>query len=420
MNNFLLVGDKFMPEMHLRQPQFSYSACGPFTKHKQRMQKFKETGDTNCIYKNELDKACFAHDAAYSDSKDLAKRTAADKILKNKAFDIAKDPKYDGYQRGLAMVYKFFDKKSEGSGVKLIAQNEQLANELHKPIIRKFEKRRVYSTFKDIILGVDLADMQLLSKYNKGIRFLLCVIDIFSKYARVVPLKDKKGIIIVKAFQIILKQSNRKPNKIWVDKGSEFYNAYFKKWLRDNDIVMYSTYNEGKSVAAERFIRTLKGKIYKYMTSISKNVYIDKLDDIVDEYNNTYHTTIKIKPIDVKDNTYINAGKEINNKDPKFKVGDHVRISKYKNIFAKGYMPNWSKEVFVIKKVKNTVPWTYIINDLNGEEIIGTFYEKELQKTNQEEFRIEKVIRRKGNKLYVKWKGYDNSFNSWIDKASLV
>ena len=180
-----------------------------------------------------MDKACFAHDAAYSDSKDLTKRTVADKILKNKAFDIAKDQKYDGYQRGLAsMVYKFFDskvaspnKKSVGSSAKrvntkIIPQNEQLAEELHKTIIRKFKKRKVYSTFKDNIWGVDLADMQLLSKYNKGIRFLLFVIDIFSKYAWVVPLKDKKGISIVKAFQIILKQSNRKPNKIWVDKGS--------------------------------------------------------------------------------------------------------------------------------------------------------------------------------------------------------
>ena len=206
INKLLLAGDKFMPEIHLRQPQFTYSACGPFTKHEQRIQKFRETGDTNYIYKNELDKACFVHDAAYSDSKNLTKRTIAYKILKN-----------------------------------------------------------------------------------------------------------------------------------------------LKKWLRDNDIVIYSTHNEGKSVVAERFIRTLKSKIYKYMTSISKNVYIDKLDDIVDEYNNTYHTTIKMKPADVKDNTYINADKEINNKDPKFKVGDHVRTSKYKNIFAKGYMPNWSEEVFVIK-----------------------------------------------------------------------
>ena len=421
INKLLLAGDKFRPEIHLRQPQVTYSACGPFTKHEQRIQKFKETGDTNYIYMNELDKACFTHDAAYCDSKYLTKRTVEDKILKNKAFDIAKDPKYDGFQRGLAsMVYKFFDSKVSGSSAKLIPENEQLANELHKQIIRKFEKRRVYSTFKDNIWGVDLADMQLLRKYNKGIRFLLCAIDIFIKYTWVVPLKDKKGISIVKTFQIILKQSNRKPNIIWVDKGSEFYNAYFKKWLQDNDTVMYSTHNEGKSVVVERFITTLKGKIYKYMTSISKNVYIDKFDDIVDEYNNTYQTTIKMKPIDVKDNTYINADKEINNKDPKFKVGDHVRISKYKNIFAKGYIPNWSEEIFVIKKVKNTVPWTYVINDLNDEEIIGTFYEKELQKTNQEKFRIEKVIRRKGDKLYVKWKRYDNSFNSWIDKATLV
>ena len=145
---------------------------------------------------------------------------------------------------------------------------------------------------------------------------------------------------------------------------------------------------------------------------MSKNVYIDKLDDIVSEYNNTLHRSTKMKPVDVKDNTYNDFKKEVNDKDPKFKVGDHVRISKYKNIFAKGYTPNWSEEVFVIKKVKNTVPWTYVINDLNGGEIIGTFYENELEKTNQKEIRIEKVIRRKGDKLYVKWKGYDSSFNS--------
>ena len=143
---------------------------------------------------------------------------------------------------------------------------------------------------------------------------------------------------------------------------------------------MYSTHNEGKSVVAEIFIRAIKNKTYKNMTSISKTVYIDKLDDIVHKYNNKKHRAIKMKPIDVKDNTYIDFSKEVNDDDPKFKVGDHVRISKYKNIFAKGYTPNWSKEVFVIKKNKNTVPWTYFIDDLNGEEITGTFYEKELQK----------------------------------------
>ena len=164
---------------------------------------------------------------------------------------------------------------------------------------------------------------------------------------------------------------------------------------------MYSIYNEGKYVVDERFIRRLKTKIYKYMTSVSKNVYIDKLDDIVVKYDNTYHRTIKMKPVDVKDNTYIDFNKEVNDKDPKFKVGDHVRISKYKNIFAKGYTPNWSEEVFVVSKIKNTIPWTYVINDLIGEEITEIFYEKELKKTSQKEFRIENLIRRKGESLEV-------------------
>ena len=146
-------------------------------------------------------------------------------------------------------------------------------------------------------------------------------------------------------------------------------------------------------------------------------MYIDKLDDIVNEYNNTYHRKIKTKPIDVKNNTYINIDKEVNDKDLKSKVDGHVGISKFKNIFANDYTPNWSEEVFVIKEIKNTVPWTYFINDLNGERIIGTFYEKKLQKTNQKEFRIEKVIKKKGSKLYVKWKEY--SFNDWIDKKRL-
>ena len=260
--------------------------------------------------------------------------------------------------------------------------------------------------------------MQLIRKFNKGLRFLLCVINIFSRYAWVVPLKDKKSVSIVDAFQKILKESNRKPNKIGVDKGSEFYNNSFKKWLKDSGIEIYSIHNEGKSVVGELFIRTLKTKIYNYMTLVSKNVYIDKFDDIVGEYNNTYRT-IKMKPIDVTNNTYVDFTKEVNDKDPKFKVG-LVRISKYKNIFAKGYTPKWSEEVFVVCKIKNTVPLTYVINDLNGEETTGTFYEKELQKTNQKEFRIEKVIKRKSDKLYVKWKVYNSSFNSWINKKDLV
>ena len=233
-------------------------------------------------------------------------------------------------------------------------------------------------------------------------------------------LKDRKGVSSVDAFQKILDDSNRKPSKIWVDKRSEFYSNSLKKWLKDKHIEMYSIQNEKKSVVADIFIRMLNTKIYKYMTSVSKSVYIDKLDDIVGEYNNTYHRTIKMKPVDAKDNTYIDLKKDVNDKDPKFKVGDHVRISKYKNIFAKGYTPNWLEEVFVVSKIINAVPWTYAVNDLNGEEIVGSFYEKELPMSNKKEFRIEKVIKRKGDKLYDKWKCYDSSFNSWIDKKDLV
>ena len=204
INKFLLAGDKFMPEMHLRQPQFVYSACGPFTRHKERIKEFKSTGDTRYIYRNELDKACFQHDSAYADHKDLINRTKSDKVLRDKAYNIASNPEYDGHQKGLAsMVYKFFDKKSTagpsslermGSGFKKLknmikSSSSIVADELHKPIINKFNKRKVYSQFKENIWGVHLAHMQSLSRKNKGIKYLLCAIGLYSKYAFVIPLK---------------------------------------------------------------------------------------------------------------------------------------------------------------------------------------------------------------------------------------
>ena len=188
----------------------------------------------------------------------------------------------------------------------------------------------------------------------------------FPRFAWVIGIKDKKGASIVKGFQSILKKSGRKPSKIWVDHGSEFYNKDFKEFLKENDIEMYSPHNEGKSVLAEIFIRTLKNKVYKHMTTVDKNVYFNVLDDIVDKYNNTYHGSIKMKPKDVTDDSFV-YNEESNKKDLKFKVGDNVRVSS---------------------------PWTYIITDLNGEEIMGIFY--------------------------VKWKNYDNSFNSWFDKKDLI
>ena len=213
-NKFLLAGDKVMPEVRVKQPGCIYSDHWPLTKNKERTQKFKETGGSRYIYRNEVDKAYFQNNMAYEDFKDLARRTASDKVLRYKAFSIAKSLKYYGFQRGLAsMVYTFFNKKSKISGIKNeIKQNEQLTEELHKLITKKFKRGKVYSSFKGNIWGADLANMQLIRKYNKEIRFLLCAIDIFSKYAWVVPLKDKKGITIVDAFQKILNDSKRKPN----------------------------------------------------------------------------------------------------------------------------------------------------------------------------------------------------------------
>ena len=224
-------------------------------------------------------------------------------------------------------------------------------------------------------------------------KYLLCAIDLFSKCTWVVHIKDKKGTSIANAFQKIISEGSkaeskrrRKPNKILVDQGSEFYNNSSKDFLKINNIEMYSTV-----VVAERFIRMMKNKIFKHMTATSKNVYFNVFDNTVNKYNNTVHRTIKMKPVDVKDNTYAEYNENSNKKDPKFKVGDRVRISKYKNIFAKGYAPNWS-EVFVVRKIKNTVPWTYVVSDLNEEKITGSFHEKELQKTNQKEIRIEKKL----------------------------
>ena len=281
------------------------------------------------------------------------------------------------------------------------------------------KKEKVYSSFRDNIWGVDLADMQSLSKCNKGIKYLLCAIDLFSKYAWVVPLKDKRGIRIVNTFQKIISKG-RKPNKTWVDQGGQCYNNLFKKLLKMKEIEMYSSYKEGKSVVPERFIRTLKNKIFKHMTAISKSVYFNVLDDIVNKYNQRGYRAIKMKPIKVTFDSYAEYNEDSKEKVSKLKIGDQIRISKYKNIFAKGCTQNWCEEVFIISKTKHTVPWTYAISDWNGEPIAGSSSEKELQKNSQEKFRTEKVIKRKGHKFYVKWKGYDNSFNSWVKKRPCI
>ena len=210
---------KFMPELHLKQPRLTYSACGPFTKHRERIQIFREIDNLKHLYRNELERTCFTHNAAYSDSKDLAKRIISEKILKDRAYKIARNCKYDGYQRELAsMVCKLSDKKAR-SGVIV---NEELAEELHKPIIKIFKKRKVYPRFKDNIWAADLAEMGSSSSKNKNVKYSLCVIDVFTKYVWVKPLKDKNGKAVLNSFIKIVNKSNRKPNILWVDRGREF------------------------------------------------------------------------------------------------------------------------------------------------------------------------------------------------------
>ena len=270
--------------------------------------------------------------------------------------------------------------------------------------------------------------MQQFSKWNKGFRYLLMVLDVFSKYGWIVPLKDKKGETVVEAFKSIFKEG-RKPQYLWTDKGKEYYNKHVKELLDKNGITLYSTENEEKSSVCERWNRTIKTKMWKQFTVQGNTVYLDMLPKLVKQYNNTKHSSIKMTPTEASKkknqgivyfNLYGNS-EQVSSK-PKFKVGDKVRISKYKrNVFDKGYTPNWTEELFTIDKIQYTNPITYKIKDLNDEEIKGTFYKEELLKAKQEVFRIEKVIRRdyKKKQALVKWKGYSNDFNSWIPMKDL-
>ena len=262
----------------------------------------------------------------------------------------------------------------------------KLADELHHRVVKKFPKRRVMVNSIDQTWAVDLVDMHQYSKQNKHYKYLLAVIDVFSKYGWLIPLKNKTGIIVSEAFKTLFKE--RQPLYIWSDKGREFYNIHVKELLKDNNIKLYSTENEEKSSVVERWIGTMKQRMFKYFTAHETNKYYDILNSLVEDYNNTVHSSIKMTPVDAskKENestVYNNLypEEEEDAKKPKFKVGDRVRISKKKDTFEKGYTTRWRREIFVIKEVLDTDPVTYKIEDLNNEEITGSFYEQELQLT---------------------------------------
>ena len=232
---------------------------------------------------------------------------------------------------------------------------------------------------------------------------------------------------VTHAFKEVIRKSGRIPTRLWTDKGKEFYNRTMKEMLRKNNgIILYSTENEEKSSVAERWNRTMKRKMWKYFTANNTHSYLDILPSLVDKYNNTYHHSIKCKPKDaIEPWNYTRVFKALYGdmsklaKAPSFKVGDRVRIVKKKKTFEKGFTPNWTEELFTVVRVKKTKPPTYSIIDTKGEEIHGTFYEEELQKSSQTIYRVEKVLKRRSGKdgqkqVYVKWKGYNNTFNSWI------
>ena len=288
--------------------------------------------------------------------------------------------------------------------------------------MKNFRKRRVVVNGVDEIWAADLIDMQSFAKCNGGIKYLLTVIDVFSKYGWIVPLKSKTGAEVAEAFNTIFKEG-RRPGKLWVDKGKEFYN----KNVKELGVELYSTENEEKSCVVERWNRTMKERMFKYFTASSTRKYVDVIGEMVDNYNTTSHSSIKMTPVaasEKKNERIVWFNLYGNEPAPKltfkFKVGNKVRITKKKGIFDKGFTPRWTEEIFTVSQLQYTDPPTYKITDNNGEEIQGTFYEQELQKTNQEVYRIEKIVRRKGNKSLVKWVGYPQLFNSWVDNAELI
>lgn len=289
----------------------------------------------------------------------------------------------------------------------------------HKPVVRKFKRRRIYVSHVDDQFQADLIDMSIFKKYNNNTNYILSVIDLFSKYAWAVPIKRKTGDEVTKAFQKIFKE--RVPDRLQSDKGTEFLSKTTQKLMTHHNIKWFTTENvEIKCSIVERFNRTLKTKMWKYFTANNTRRWIDVLDKLVKNYNNSYHRSIKMTPVEASKEenesiVYKNLFKPKIISKPKYKLNDRVRISKYKKEFRKGYLPTFTEEMFKISKVLETDPITYVIKDLNDEEIKGTFYEKELVNYNTDVYTVEKVIRKKGNKYLVKWLGYDDKFNSWVD-----
>ena len=313
-------------------------------------------------------------------------------------------------------------------GLGVVEWSDPLADELHKPIRKHFQKRRVFAANVDDIWAADLVDMQYYSKSNKGYKYILMIIDVFSKYGWAIPLKNKTGPEMVKAFTQLWDSGQKPPKRLWTDKGREFDNKLMQEVLKKNNVHMYWTENEEKSCIVERWNRTIKSIMWKYFTKQRTGVYLDILADLIEKYNSTYHRSIQSTPTDARkpanyqhvfNALYHNIGRSKKQVHPAFHIGEQVRISRKKKTFEKGYTANWTEEVFTVDKVQPTIPYTYKLKDTRGESVKGTFYEPELQQAKQTTYRIEKVLKRRTTKdgrkeIYVKWLGYSRDFNQWI------
>ena len=301
----------------------------------------------------------------------------------------------------------------------------QVVKEIHKAARKNFPRRHVILRGIDDLWQADLAEFRQYSRDNKGYKYILVVIDCFSKFLFTEPLKSKTGKEVADAMKKVLNHG-RIPKNFQTDFGKEFYNRQMKDLMDKHSINHYSSYTVKKASIAERVIRTLKNRLYENFSHRGKYKWVDVLPEITEKYNETVHRTIGIEPSRVTKKNEKNIlhslfDFKISPKVSKLKVGDVVRISKYKNQFAKGYTPNWSTELFTVVKVNLTSPITYILEDMRHERILGSFYKEELQKAKYSDvYLMEKILRRKGNKMYVRWLGLDKSHDQWVDKSQVL
>ena len=416
------------------RPRFGYKYCGlQKAKLEDQVLYNKDTGDIIKTYdkeKNNLDSICKKHDIMYSiaenkgiDSKNIKNRKKLADIQMIKEIDAIP---YNQRPYGTAIVRGIINKKQQlGLSVN---PNQILSNELHKPRKINFTRRKVISNHIDHIWGIDLITMIKYSKQNKNYKYILTVIDFFSKYSWCYPLKTKKSEEIINSLKDIFKKSKRKPSMIQSDQGTEFTNNQTQIFFKNNNINWYHTFNRDiKCSICERYNRTILNKIYKNFTLNNNTIWINDLNKLTNEYNNSYHRSIKMKPIDAskKSNENIVRNNLYNfkyvNKKPKFSIGDKVRVSLLKNTFEKSYTSNWSQEIFIIYDIKSSNVHYYFLKDLNGEKIDGSFYKQELLKTKQNDlYIIEKIIKKVGNKYLVKWKNYSDKFNSYVNQNDIV